>query len=172
MYQLGFLATQELCLYGGIVPSDFSIRTVGLWHVPYCAHRRQYMKTAYVAWQYRKILLSRVVSRGPLSERNQKSFSNASPKWRSEEPVVILTHVAFGTCPWCAAFAYLARASLTPSSWCPSIQWPVWALFWRGARARALGHRSWNVRARPHDSAGSSTWGSSGAISARRWSAG
>jgi hypothetical protein len=74
------------------------------------------MKTLYVARQYVKILFLRVVSRGPLSERNQEGFSNASPKWRSKESVVILTHVAFGTCLWCAAFAYPAQASLTPSS--------------------------------------------------------
>ena len=35
---------QVLSLCGGIVPSDFYIRTVLLRHVPYCVRRHQYMK--------------------------------------------------------------------------------------------------------------------------------
>ncbi len=50
----GISCPQVLSLCGGIVPSDFFIRTVRLRHVPYCV-RHQYMKTACVGRQYMKI---------------------------------------------------------------------------------------------------------------------
>jgi hypothetical protein len=141
--------------------------------------------TAYVhvtnvsAWKLRtldvctwKFLISRVVSRSTLSWINQKGFSNASPKWRSAEHVVVLSHVAFGTCFWCAAFAYLLRASLMPSSWCWWIGRPGWAPFWWGFCACAPGHCSWSVWARLRNSTASSTSGSSWSISVHRWLAG
>jgi len=129
--------------------------------------------TAYVDVSTWKFYFRELFLAAPLSQINRESFSeHVAETAVPEKPVVIFDTRGFGTWLWRAAFAFLAQASLTPSRWCQLSRRSVWAPFWRGARARAPGYRSWNVRAGPRDSAASSAWGSSGAISARRWSAG
>ena len=71
---------QVLNLCGGIVPSDFCIRTVRSRHVPYCVRRRQYMKTAYVGRQYMLLIFASFFSRGPISQLNRETFSERSAK--------------------------------------------------------------------------------------------
>ena len=129
--------------------------------------------TAYVDVSTWKFYFREVFLAAPLSQINRESFSeHVAETAVPEKPVVIFDTRGFGTWLWRAAFAFLAQASLTPSRWCQLSRRSVWAPFWRGARARAPGHRSWSVRARVHTSAASCTSGSLGAISARRWSAG
>ena len=129
--------------------------------------------TAYVDVSTWKFYFREVFLAAPLSQINRESFSeHVAETAVPEKPVVIFDTRGFGTWLWRAAFAFLAQASLTPSRWCQLSRRSVWAPFWRGARARAPGHRSWSVRARARTSAASCTSGSLGAISARRWSAG
>ena len=54
----GISRHQVLNLCGGIVPSDFCIRTVRSRHVPYCVRRHQYMKAAYVGRQYMNLIFA------------------------------------------------------------------------------------------------------------------